>query len=53
VTAERYAQGTNVVVLAPDVSRMFPTSAAVNEALRALAAVAKRTRPSRARRRSA
>jgi hypothetical protein len=29
-------QGTNVVVLAPDVAEVFPDSAAVNEALRTL-----------------
>lgn len=34
--AARYAQGTNVVVLEPDVAKAFPDSAAVNEALRAL-----------------
>lgn len=32
--AERYAQGTNVVVLDPDVAAAFPTRKAVNEALR-------------------
>ena len=32
--AERYRAGTNVVVLAPDVARAFPTEEAVNEALR-------------------
>ena len=37
--AERYARGTNVVVLDPDVAEVFPNSAAVNEALRALAAI--------------
>jgi len=30
----RYRAGTNVVVLAPDVARAFPTEEAVNEALR-------------------
>jgi hypothetical protein len=35
--AERYARGTNVVLLDPDVAGKFPTSAAVNEALRRLA----------------
>jgi hypothetical protein len=35
--AERYARGTNVVLLDPDVAEKFPTSAAVNEALRRLA----------------
>ena len=32
----RYAEGTNVVVLAPDVSKAFPDSDAVNSALRAI-----------------
>jgi hypothetical protein len=35
---ERYRQGTNVVLLDPDVAEKFPTSEAVNEALRRLAA---------------
>ena len=42
VTARRYALGTNIVVLAPDVAARFPTAEAVNEALRSLAAVADR-----------
>ena len=37
VTAARYAQGTNVVLLDPDVVQVFPDSRAVNEALRTLA----------------
>ena len=41
--AERYAEGTNVVVLAPDVAAIFPTSEAVNTALRALIALARQT----------
>ena len=40
--AERAAEGTNIVVLDPDVARVFPSSAAVNDALRALAELAKR-----------
>lgn len=48
-TAARYAQGTNVVVLDPDVSRMFPNAAAVNEALRALGEIIKRTPSSKGR----
>jgi len=36
VTAARYAQGTNVVLLDPDVAQVFPDSQAVNEALRTL-----------------
>ncbi len=38
--AKRYAEGTNVVVLAPDVADVFPDSASVNVALRALVCVA-------------
>jgi len=32
--ASRYRKGTNLVLLAPDVARAFPTEEAVNEALR-------------------
>jgi hypothetical protein len=35
--AGRYAEGSNVVVLSPDVAEAFPDSDAVNDALRALA----------------
>jgi hypothetical protein len=42
--AARYARGTNVVVLDADAARLFPDSAAVNRALRALARVARRRR---------
>ena len=41
VTAARYAQGTNVVLLEPDVAELFPDSRAVNEALRTLARLAR------------
>ncbi len=34
--AGRYAEGTNVVVLEPDVAAAFPDSKSVNETLRAL-----------------
>jgi hypothetical protein len=34
--AQKYAEGTNIVMLDPDVAAVFPTSAAVNEALRTL-----------------
>jgi hypothetical protein len=37
--AERYAEGTNVVLLDPDVARLFPDSEAVNQALRAIATI--------------
>jgi len=42
--AARYARGTNVVVLDADVARLFPSSAAVNRALRAIARIAPRGR---------
>jgi len=35
--AERYAEGSNVVVLAPDVAEVFTDSESVNETLRTLA----------------
>jgi hypothetical protein len=35
--AERHREGTNVVLLDPDVAAKFPTSEAVNQALRRLA----------------
>jgi hypothetical protein len=38
--AERYARGTNVVVLSPDVAEFFPDSEAVNNALRTLVDIA-------------
>jgi hypothetical protein len=34
--AKQYAEGTNIVVLEPDVAKVFPDSAAVNQALRQL-----------------
>ncbi|CAG0945326.1 hypothetical protein ANRL1_02263 [Anaerolineae bacterium] len=39
--AKRYAQGTNVVILSPDVAQVFPDSESVNEALRVLVKVAR------------
>lgn len=41
--AARYAEGTNVVVLAPDVAAIFPDSIAVNEALRTLVRMSAKT----------
>jgi hypothetical protein len=41
--AQRYAEGTNVVVLAPDVAEFFPDSEAVNAALRGLVEIARRS----------
>jgi hypothetical protein len=47
----RYASGTNVVVLAPDVASQFPTADDVNETLRAVARLIERRR-SRSKRRT-
>ncbi len=47
--AARFAAGTNVVILDPDVADLFPTSAAVNDALRALAKIIRSTRARRRR----
>ena len=44
VTAARYTEGTNIVVVDPDVLDVFPDGAAVNEALRALAPVIRQRR---------
>ena len=52
-TVRRYREGTNMVVLDPDVSALFPDSAAVNEALRTFARLVKPRRPARSKRRSA
>jgi hypothetical protein len=40
--AKRFAQGTNIVILDPDVARIFPNSESVNRILRALSEVLKR-----------
>ncbi|MGH9654132.1 MAG: hypothetical protein ACRD6B_11800 [Bryobacteraceae bacterium] len=40
--AERYRRGTNVVVLDPEVAGAFPDSKSVNDALRAILAIAVR-----------
>jgi hypothetical protein len=44
--ARRYAQGTNVVVLDPDVAKAFPNAKVVNGSLRALANIARQQRKS-------
>ena len=36
---KRYHQGSNIVVLDPDVAERFPNSEAVNQALRSLARI--------------
>lgn len=51
--AERYARGSNVVVLAPDVAAKFRTAEEVNEALRAYLPRPVPRRRSRTKRRSA
>ena len=38
----RYQRGTNVVVLEPDVARVFSDAATVNDSLRALAGIIRR-----------
>ena len=40
--AKRYAAGTNIVVIEPDVSQYFPDHDFVNEALRSLIPIVKR-----------
>ena len=40
--AKRYAQGTNVVVIDPDVAEYFPDHESVNESLRGLVSIIKR-----------
>lgn len=50
VTAARYAEGANVVVIDPEILDVFPDSRAVNEALRALASVIRKQGKRRKRR---
>ncbi len=49
--AARYRQGTNIIVLDPDVAKVFGTSESVNRALRALLEI--RGQLPRSRRRTA
>ena len=51
--AARFREGTNIVVIDPEVRDVFPDSNAVNEALRALAPVLRRQRKGSSKRRSA
>ena len=44
--ARRYAQGTNVVVLEPDVAKMFPRAVDVNRSLRALGGIIRQQKKS-------
>jgi hypothetical protein len=40
--AKKYAEGTNIVVIEPDVAKIFPDHDSVNQALRSLAEIIKR-----------
>ena len=40
--ARQYTEGTNIVLLDPDVAKVFPNSEAVNQALRAIAQIIER-----------
>jgi len=42
--AKRYKEGTNIVLLDPDVARVFKTATSVNQALRSLARIIKSQR---------
>ena len=53
VTAARYAEGTNVVLLDPDVAAVFPDTRAVNEALRTLTRLTTAASKQRGRKRTA
>jgi hypothetical protein len=52
-TAARYAEGTNVVLLDPDVAEIFPNARAVNEALRTIARLTRTASRQRPRKRTA
>jgi hypothetical protein len=41
--ADAYRSGNNLVLLSPDVAKVFPTEETVNEALRSLIEVAKKS----------
>ena len=47
--ARRYARGSNVVLLDPDVAKVFPDAASVNRALRTLAEIAVKQQKRRAK----
>ena len=50
--ASRYTAGSVVVVLEPDVATAFPTSGEANDALRALAQIIRKHRPTAPRRKA-
>ena len=41
--AKRYAEGTNIIVLDPELAEIFPDSKSVNEALKYLAKLVRQT----------
>ncbi len=41
--AQRFSEGTNVVVLSPEIAEIFPDSESVNQALRLLVEIAGRS----------
>lgn len=43
--AKKYAEGTNIVVIEPDLVKLFPNSESVNTALRALASIFPKVTP--------
>lgn len=45
--AKRYAEGTNVAVIAPDVAEYFPDEESVNDALRKVVSIIVRQQKSR------
>jgi len=47
--ASKYKEGTNVVILDPELIEYFPDSASVNEALRSLARLMKKYRNKKAK----
>lgn len=42
--AKKFAEGTNIILLAPDLLKDFPDSDSVNKTLRALSGIVKRNR---------
>jgi hypothetical protein len=42
--ADRYRRGTNVILLEPELTKAFPDSKSVNDALRSLLSIATRAR---------
>lgn len=45
----RFALGSNIVILEPDVAKVFPDSGSVNDALRALVRIIERRKATRRR----